>query len=44
MVFFLFRHLDVFVARLANLLRRYNVNDYAARVKVYAVKPDDAGR
>ncbi len=25
--------------RLANLLARYNVNDYAASVKVYAVKP-----
>jgi arsenite methyltransferase len=25
--------------RLADLLRRYNVNDYAASVKVYAVKP-----
>jgi SAM-dependent methyltransferase len=25
--------------RLAELLRRYNVNDYAASVKVYAVKP-----
>jgi arsenite methyltransferase len=25
--------------RLASLLRRYNVNDYAASVKVYAVKP-----
>ncbi len=26
-------------ARLADLLRRYNVNDYAASVKVFAVKP-----
>ena len=26
-------------ARLADLLKRYNVNDYAASVKVYAVKP-----
>ena len=26
-------------ARLADLLRRYDVNDYAASVKVYAVKP-----
>ena len=26
-------------ARLAELLRRYNVNDYAASVRVYAVKP-----
>jgi arsenite methyltransferase len=26
-------------ARLADLLRRYNVNDYAASVRVYAVKP-----
>ena len=25
--------------RLNDLLRRYNVNDYAASVKVYAVKP-----
>src|SRR5262249_11397722 len=25
--------------RLADLLRRYNVNDYAASVRVYAVKP-----
>jgi arsenite methyltransferase len=25
--------------RLADLLRRYNVNDYAASVKVYAIKP-----
>jgi hypothetical protein len=24
---------------LADLLRRYNVNDYAASVKVYALKP-----
>ena len=26
-------------ARLADLLRRYDVNDYAASVKVFAVKP-----
>ena len=26
---------------LADLLKRYNVNDYAASVKVYAVKPDN---
>jgi hypothetical protein len=26
-------------ARLGELLSRYNVNDYAASVKVYAVKP-----
>jgi arsenite methyltransferase len=26
-------------ARLAELLRRYNVNDYAASVRVFAVKP-----
>lgn len=26
-------------ARLADLLRRYNVNDYAASVQVYAIKP-----
>ena len=26
-------------ARLADLLRRYDVNDYASSVKVYAVKP-----
>ena len=25
--------------RLADLLRRYNVNDYAASVRVFAVKP-----
>jgi hypothetical protein len=25
--------------RLADLLRRYNVNDFAASVRVYAVKP-----
>ena len=25
--------------RLADLLKRYDVNDYAASVKVYAVKP-----
>ena len=25
--------------KLADLLARYNVNDYAASVKVYAVKP-----
>jgi hypothetical protein len=28
-----------FHARLADLLSRYNVNDYAASVRVYAVKP-----
>ena len=27
-------------ARLADLLRRYDVNDYAASVKVFAVKPE----
>lgn len=27
-------------ARMADLLRRYNVNDYAASVRVYAVKPN----
>jgi arsenite methyltransferase len=27
-------------SRLANLLRRYNVNDYAASVRVFAVKPN----
>ena len=26
--------------RLADLLRRYDVNDYAASVRVYAVKPE----
>ena len=26
--------------RMADLLRRYNVNDYAASVRIYAVKPD----
>jgi hypothetical protein len=26
-------------ARLADLLKRYDVNDYAASVKVFAVKP-----
>ena len=26
-------------ARLADLLRRYDVNDYAASVKVFAVRP-----
>ena len=26
-------------SELAELLKRYNVNDYAASVKVYAVKP-----
>ena len=26
-------------ARLANLLRRHDVNDYAASVRVYALKP-----
>jgi hypothetical protein len=26
-------------ARLADLLKRYDVNDYAAGVKVYTVKP-----
>jgi arsenite methyltransferase len=26
-------------SELAELLQRYNVNDYAASVKVYAVKP-----
>jgi hypothetical protein len=25
--------------RMADLLRRYNVNDFAASVRVYAVKP-----
>jgi len=30
---------DALHARLADLLRRYNVNDYAASVRVYAVKP-----
>ena len=30
---------ESFHARFADLLRRYNVNDYAASVKVYAVKP-----
>jgi arsenite methyltransferase len=30
---------DTLHNRLADLLRRYNVNDYAASVKVYAVKP-----
>ena len=29
-------------SRLAELLRRYNVNDYAASVKVYALKPHGA--
>ncbi|HXG85413.1 MAG TPA: hypothetical protein VNI84_15435, partial [Pyrinomonadaceae bacterium] len=28
-------------ADLAELLRRYNVNDYAASVRVFAVKQDD---
>ena len=27
------------IARLLDLLRRYNVNDYAASVRVFAVKP-----
>ena len=26
--------------RMADLLRRYNVNDYAASVRIYAIKPD----
>jgi len=30
---------DTLHARLIELLRRYNVNDYAASVKVFAVKP-----
>ena len=30
---------DSLHSRLADLLRRYNVNDYAASVRVYAVKP-----
>lgn len=30
---------DALHARLADLLRRYDVNDYAASVKVFAVKP-----
>jgi SAM-dependent methyltransferase len=32
---------DMGFDRLADLLRRYNVNDYAASVRVYAVKPAD---
>ena len=31
-------------SRLGELLARYNVNDYAASVKVYAVKPRSGGR
>lgn len=30
---------DSFPSRLASLLRRYDINDYAASVKVFAVKP-----
>ena len=30
---------DTLHAQLSGLLRRYNVNDYAASVRVYAVKP-----
>src|SRR5205807_1198253 len=30
---------DTLHARLLNLLTRYNVNDYAASVRVFAVKP-----
>ncbi|WP_435007936.1 arsenite methyltransferase [Tundrisphaera lichenicola] len=30
---------DALHARLADLLRRYDVNDYAAAVKIYAIKP-----
>ena len=30
-----------FHGRLGELLQRYNVNDYAASVKVYAVKPPE---
>jgi arsenite methyltransferase len=30
---------DAFRAQLRDLMRRYNINDYAASVKVYAVKP-----
>lgn len=30
--------------RMADLLRRYNVNDYAASVRVYAIKPNERPR
>ncbi len=33
---------DTLHTRMADLLRRYNVNDYAASVKVYAIKPGQA--
>jgi SAM-dependent methyltransferase len=33
---------DLFRAELRELMRRYNINDYAASVKVYAVKPAEA--